>query len=267
MNKRNLRSTSAMTRRHWDFVSIGEDDAGGGASGGGGSDSGGGGNNQQGNSGTENNNGSTQNNNGSGFDPAAFWNEPEPSKDKGSPATGSADSGSSGDSGADFGKQLTERLNSLTFGAPVFNEAVVAELGEGKLDGVNNAIQSQLRQATQQSVVMAAQLMQKHQEVLLTKVKEMISGELGNRDNSATLEENFAIAKDPALRPMVEGVFNQALKLAGGDRKKAIASTREMLKYMGKTGARDMGIDTPPADPGDTMNDSARSLVDELLGR
>lgn len=258
-----------MSQRTWapDGPGVGGSDAGAGAS-----DSSGAANNSGGNSGGQNNPAATQDNAGTGFDPATFWNEPKPAG-SGSPSGGSADSNSAGGSQGQqteaqrYGQEFQQRLSGLDFGS-AFTPEIASQVAEGKFEGINKAIGDQLKSATQNSVIMAAQLMQKNNESLLSQVRNLIQESLGNRDNNATLAESFPIlAKDPALRPMVEGVFNQALKLANGDRIKAVASTQEMLKYMGKTGAGDLGISTPPPNPGDMSTDNSRSLVEELLGR
>jgi hypothetical protein len=102
----------------------------------------------------------------------------------------------------------------------------------------------------------------------MAMVQEAIQNALGNRDNNQSLIESFPSMRDPAMAPIINGVFQQSLKHSGGDRNKAIAMTRDMLKYMGKTATSDLGIEVPPNSREDSfMTDSSRSLVDELLGR
>lgn len=224
--------------------------------------------NSQGNSGGNGNNTGTQDNSSEKFDPAAFWNEPAaPATNSGSGGGTESGAGAAGDKPKDAGAEFAAQLDGLKFG-DAFTPAIAEQVAEGKFDGINQAIQGQLRDSSRQAVIMSAKLMQLHGDALMTRFEKMIDEKLGGRDNSQTLEKNFEMAKDPALRPMVEKVFDQAMRLANGDRVKAVETAKMMLGYMGTTGAKDMGITTPPSNAADTFsNAGAKSLVDELLGR
>lgn len=230
-----------------------------------------GGDNQGGNSGSGGNDSGQQNNSGNDFKPEAFWNEPKPAT-PGSPSGGSADSGGAGQGqqpdGASAGKDFAARVDALPF-ADVFTPDIVQQMSEGDLKGANQAIQTQLRDAARQSMVLSAQLIQQHVvPALQAQMKTMIQEALGTRDNSDTLLKEFPSAKDPAIRPMVQSVFDQAMRTAGGNREAAVKLTKDMLKYMGQTAASDMDINLPPANPADTFTSPNSSrLVDELLGR
>lgn len=233
--------------------------AGGGAGGTG--DSGAAGNNGTGNTGAGGTGEQNQNNGGTGFDPATFWNAPK--SEPADPNTVKTPS-----EGEKVGTEFATRLQALTFGDNVFKDEVVKALGEGNYDAANTAIQTQMRNGVQQSVLMSAQLIQKAMDAMRSEFAGMIDGNLGKRDDNAALIEAFPSAKDPALLPSIKGIFDQSMKLAGGDRAKAITSTREMLKYMGKTAGSDLGITTPPGQEGDISNqNAAKALVEELLGR
>ena len=152
---------------------------------------------------------------------------------------------------------------------PLFTKEIADQIANGNLDGVNAALKQKMQGVAQQSLIQSAQLLKMYGEKLQSQMEAMIEAKLGNRDNTSSLGESFTAYKDPAMKPVIDGVFAQAMKLSKGDRTAAIASTREMLKYMGKTGASDMGITIPPGGPGDDYGNSAgaKSLVDELLGR
>lgn len=235
-----------------------------------------GGNNGGGNSDSGANNAGSQNNAGTGFDAASFWNEPAPAAAASSPGnsteSGATGAGTQQSEGQRTGQEFAQRLTSLEFGA-VFTPEIAQQIAQGDLGTANAAIQGQLRKAAEHSVVMSAQLMQRYGENLKTEMvnqmRTMLNESFGNRDTEVALETNFPSAKDPAIRPVVQGIYQQALKLAKGDRVAAIASTKEMLKYMGKSAAPDLGLNNPPPSAGDSfgMTDSSRSLVEELLGR
>lgn len=136
------------------------------------------------------------------------------------------------------------------------------------MTGINKAISAQLVQATQQSVAMSAQIMKLVSEKIMGDVDARINGAFGNRDNVDSLAKSFPSYNDPGMKPVIDGVFNQAMSLSKGDREAAIKSTREMLRYMGKSGAQDLGISEAPSGSGDSFSSSrASALVDELLGR
>jgi hypothetical protein len=98
-------------------------------------------------------------------------------------------------------------------------------------------------------------------------VERRINAALGNKDNSEFLAQTFPQAKDPALAPMIQRVWDQALVNTKGDRQKAIQQTRGMLSAMGKEFAPD-DIRQPADDPTAGINTAAsKSLVASLLDR
>lgn len=261
MRRKGLMNSTAM--RHQGFMSIGEED------GTGGTDSGGGSNNQGGgNQGTGGNTAGTQDNAGQAFDPAKFWEEPAPPKTE-SPSGGSAGSGGGGGQQqqqvVDPAKDFSDRLAGVKF-SPAFNDATIKELGEGKVDGINTVIGQQLQQSLQQSVMYSAELIKRSQEHILGKIQEMMDGKLGSRDNTSALSDAFPTYKDPGMKPVIDGIFGQAMKVAGNDRGKALEFTKSMMRYMGSQGGADLGITTPPEDP-HGVTQGSKSLLDDLLGR
>lgn len=239
-----------------------------------------GGNNAGGNSGGDSANANSgENNAGQAPDYSQFWNSP-PSGGNSPPQGDSAggnqsgggtpqggDSQQQGNSGQEFGRELATRLSQTQF-APVFTDEVVTALDSGNLQAANEAIANVGRQAVQQAVVMTAEIMQRFGGTLLSRAEAMIKEQLGNRDNDATLMENFPqVAANPAIAPMVKMVFDQSLVNAGGDRQKAIQMTKDMLTLMTTNVGNELGLNTPPPAGGDGMTVGAKSLVADLLGR
>lgn len=206
-------------------------------------------------------------NSGQTFDGKSFWKMPESSGDKSS-SGGSADSSSSGSGNQVTPQQeIATRLQNLTY-PDVFTPEIGEQIGKGDLTGVNKAISQQLVQSTQQAVAMSAQIMKLVSEKIMSDVDSRINGAFGNRDNVQSLSKEFPSYNDPGMKPVIDGVFNQAMSLSKGDRDAAIKSTREMLRYMGKSGAQDLGITEAPGSQSDSFSSSrASALVDELLGR
>jgi len=228
----------------------------------GGGDSGAGGDNPGGNGAPANGESQGGDNPGQEFDAGAFWNEPEPEGGK-KPSEGDPNDS---DPGREIGQQIAAGIKDFKFD-PVFTQEVGEQLAEGKLDGANESFANMARASMQQSVVMSAKIMEHLGGQMMTQMKEMIDSRLGQEKNESTLIESFPSMKDPAMRPVVEGVFNQAMKHSGQDREKALQLTRNMLKAMGQTGKQDMGIEGPAPDPDSFMGDGPSQLVKDLLAR
>lgn len=206
------------------------------------------------------NNGGNQNNSSSSFDPSKFWADPNGGNNSGGGNQG-------GVNHEEAGKAFAAKLAGINYG-DAFNGDIMKQMAEGDIKGANDSFRGLLQNATQQSVMLTAELMQKNNDAMLDRVSKLLDDRLGGRDNDAALAENFPMAKDPALKPMVKGIFDQAMKLSKGDRAQAIESTKQMLKYMGTAGAADLGINNPPSSGSDNYTSAAAtSLIDELLGR
>lgn len=223
----------------------------------GGADSGGGGNNPPGNTDPATGTSATQDNPGQLPDPNAFWKTPEPSPDSGD---------QNSDPGVDLGKTIAEGIQGYT-PSDFFTREIGEQLAEGNMEGANQQFQKLSRDIMQQSVIQSAKIMQHLSQQLLGEVESRISQALGGEKDSQALESAFPSMKDPAVRPVINGVFRQAMQHTKGDRQAALDMTRGMLQAMGKAGSADFGIQTPARSPDDYMGDGPSSLVEELLGR
>lgn len=217
--------------------------------------------------------GGGENNAGQGFDYAGFWNEPSAEGGANRDSSGGGNGGQSnqqqpGGNGGNqsYGERLNAEIGGMRFDE-VFTRDVADQIADGNLEGANAGIQALGQQVLRQSVIMNAKLMQTFGNNIMEMMRGEIQAALGNRDNNESLLEAFPSAKDPAIRPMINGVFQQAMKHSGGDRSKAIALTRDMLKFMGNKAAGDFGLETPPGGREDFLGDGPSALVEELLGR
>lgn len=250
-----------------------EGEHGGGESGGQQQQTGGnsGGNNSGGNSGGEGGSGGNQNNSGNGFDAASFWQEPSPEGGQ-SPNSGSAGGNQSGggqqqQQPQNEGNAFAERLGNLKFGTDVFNPDAIKAMNEGGDTKPFNESMTQFgRQAVRESVVMAAQLMQRNNTMIEARMKEMMDERFGQRDSEAGLGQEFPSYNKPGMKPMIDGIFAQAMRLSKGDRTGAIAMTKEMLKHTTQTMSSDLGLGTPPGGAGDGLG-TQTNWEEELLGR
>jgi len=238
----------------------GSGDAGGGGSG----DSSQGGDNSGGNGAPANGDSGTGDNNGQSFDASSFWNEPTPSGDNQQQQQQQSQNDS--DPGREIGQQIAAGIKDYQF-KPVFTQEIGEQLAEGNLDGANESFTNMARESMQQSVVMSAKIMEHLGTQMMAQFQSMIDQRLGTEKDTEALSREFQSMSDPAMRPVVEGVFKQAMKHSGNDRDKAMQLTRNMLKAMGQTGKQDMGIDDPAPDPDSFLGDGPSQLVKELMER
>jgi hypothetical protein len=187
----------------------------------------------------------------------------------GTPAgTSNQTAGSEGN--GNFATDFATRLRGQTFGE-VFTADSIQGLETGDASALNQQLHTQMQTAMTQAVRFSAELMQEHGRQMVEQVEQMvqqgIQRALGNRDNVNTLESEFPeLYTDPAARPMVEQVFNQSLTHTGGDRKKAAAMAKDMIRIIaGRTA--DAGFVDRTAVPNGGMTAEAQSLVDDLMGR
>lgn len=236
---------------------------------GGGQSGNGGENNQGGNSGGQSGSGGNQNNGGAAFDPEAFWQEPSPEPARSPSHGGSAGSGDSGggQQQQNEGNAFAERLNNLAFAKEVFTpDAIKAMNDSGDSKAFNENMTTFGRQAVRESVVMAAQLMQKNNSMLESRFQEMLDERFGQRDAEGDLGKEFPSYTKPGMKPMIDGIFAQAMKITGSKRPAALAMTKEMLKHTTQSMSGDLGLNTPPGGAGDGLG-TQTNWEEELLGR
>lgn len=213
------------------------------------------------------------NNTGTGFDASAFWNGPAP--DANAAPSGESASGNSGESGtpgdgqrSDFATQLTERLDGLTFGDPIFNAEVAGQINEGNFDGVQERFTAMGRQIVRESMALQVQILRPFAEQLIEQMRGEVGQTFTNRDNNESLVTLFPAAKNPVMAKTIEPIYAQALKNAKGDRVKAVAQTKEMLRFMAGESASDLNIEIAPRGQGDRGGPTPNfNWLDELTGR
>lgn len=225
-----------------------------------------------GNSGSGGSADSGNNNNGQGFDANSFWQGQNQNADgagnPGSASEGESGSGTGGE-GGNFAEQLTSQLNGLSFGGPVLTAEIAQQINEGNFEGFQTALNTSMQTAVRHAMAMNVQILRPVVEQILQQVDGRINNAFGNRDNSNALEQEIPAARNPAVRPMVERVFNQALTNTKGDRALAVKQTKEMLSLMTQTMGGDLGLDVAPRGAGDSGRPSnpATNWLDELTGR
>lgn len=214
-------------------------------------------NNGQGNAqGFENQTG-TQDNNGQELDPNAFWNDPN--------AAGDGNSSHEEDlSGQHTGQQIVQDIQNFRI-EPLFSAETAQQISEGNFENVNTALNTAMQNTMRQTVALTARIMQDFEKSIQSQIQGSIKQNQTQQTDEQMLSENFSTYTNPAMKPMIRGVFNQALKHSGNDRDKAMRLTRSMLQTMGQTGSSDLGFQTPPAGPDDYQSEGPSSLVKDLL--
>lgn len=229
-----------------------------------------------GNSGSPMSGESDPNNTGNAFDPDAFWNGSAPSGQSApsgeSAVRGQGESGANGDSGegnrSGFAQQLQEQLNGLKFGDPIFDDQIAGEINEGNYSGVQQRLEAMGQQVVRQALAMQVQILRPFAEQLMEQVRNENKQTFEQRDNTESLERLFPAAKNPAMARMIQPIYDQALKNAGGDREKAVEQTKEMLRFAAGTSAGDLNLEIAPKGQGDRGSPTPDyNWLDDLTGR
>jgi hypothetical protein len=223
-------------------------------------------NNGGGDSGESQNGGQQSNNSGQSLDYSGFWQDPEAAQ---TPEPGSqTQQQSNQQQQPNLGQQLNQQITDFNVG-DIFTRDVAQQIADGDMSGVNQALVTMSQQVMRQGLAMNVQVMRQFGESFMAQMRQEMRDFMSSRDNESSLESAFpTIANDPGARQTVESVFNQSMKHTGGDRKKAIAMTKDMLGVMGKKLAPVMGFQNAPQSSEDSfMGEGPASLVAELLGR
>lgn len=221
-------------------------------------------NNQPGNSGVGESGDSSQHNSGQSFDPAAFWQDP--SNDGGASQQNQQQPGTQPtdqvDPNAEFGQQLLQEIGNYQPPA-VFDNEISTQIAEGNLDGINQRMASHAQHVMRQSMVFMSKIMQRMESQMDDRINSIVQSNSTQQSDTQLLTKEFPTYERPEMRPVITGVFQQSLKHTKGDRPKAVAMTRDMLKSMGQLG----GFGTPPSNPDDSPsnNTNSESLVQQLL--
>ncbi|WP_397536310.1 hypothetical protein [Roseateles sp.] len=229
----------------------------------------------EGNSGGTVSGDSNSNNTGESFDPAAFWNGPasaEGAASSGESAgNGSGESDTNGGGNANqtgFATQLTERLSGLTFGDPIFNAEVAEQINEGNFTGVQERFNAMGQQIVREALAMQVQILRPFAEQLMEQVRQETKQTFTSRDNKESLVTLFPAAKNPVMAQTIQPIYDQALRNANGDRAKAVAQTKEMLRFMAGESAADLNIEIAPRGQGDRGGPTPNfNWLDDLTGR
>jgi hypothetical protein len=178
---------------------------------------------------------------------ASFWGSPAGDGDSSSQRSGgdgkpAGQQENQNNGNENKGPTFKDRIGTIK-AENVMTTEVMEALGEGNAKPFHEAFNGAIRQANEQMFTMTVELMQTFGERLVAEMDSRMNTTHTNRDNNAFLEQHFPSAKDPKIRPLVDKVYQQALGNTKGNRDKAIAQTKEMLKLMSTVTAEDTGLD------------------------
>lgn len=231
-----------------------------------------GGNNTSGNSGGGGSDSQGENNDGQQFDPSTFWGSPSPSP---TPApsgesAGNQDGGTGNNDGGGGNLQetLTTQLANIQVGNLMTAE-IAQQINEGDFTGIQKAFNEGIQQAVRQSLSLNVQIMRPLADQIMAQVREEFGSTLNQRDNNDALIKDFPTAKNPQVRPIIQGIFDQALKNTKGDRALAVKQTKEMIRLTANLSADDLGINVAPRGSDDSGTPAIGNFnwLDELTGR
>lgn len=218
------------------------------------------------NSGNNGNTSDSGDNTGDDAELAAFWGgSPGDDGNNSDSSDGSDDSDSPGGTG-DTATELGAQLDALNFGQ-VFDPNVVTEINNGDFTNFNTRMNGMMQNVVRQSLLMNVQVMRQYGERLVSQMREEFSGTLDGRDDQAQLIRDFPAAANPLVAPMIQQVYGQALKNAGGDRAKAVAQTKKMIGLMARNTGADLGLNVAPRSENDAPPTPVTNWVDELMSR
>lgn len=223
----------------------------------------GGGDNQQVNPGDSSNPANESNNTGDDAELAAFWNGQTDANDGNSNPGGDGDDDSNQ---SDTATQLGEMLNGFN-PESLFTDEITSQINEGNFEGFNERFTNATRSMLRQSMTMNATLMRAYGDRLLSQVRDEMVAMFEGRDDQSQLTRDFPAAADPTVGPMIQSVFNQALKNANGDRSKAVTQTKKMISLMARRTGGDLNLNVAPRGPNDVPPTPVTDWLDELNAR
>jgi hypothetical protein len=200
-------------------------------------------------------------NTGQDFDFGAFWNQQK--QDDASDDSKKDEP----DEGAQLGQQLVSQIQGFK-ASDVFTQDALQKMTDGDLSPLNEGINKAVQMSMTQMLGITATLMQKFEQNLQSRFDSMVENRLEtsrtSQQDEQMLSKEFKAFSDPAVRPMIHGVFRQALQHSAGDRQKALKLTRGMLQTMGTVAKDDMGLSSL-RNPDDQLDEGPARLVQELL--
>lgn len=215
----------------------------------------------------------TDNNSGQDFDPATFWTGPSPSPTPAPSGESAGNQGGGSDTGQGGGGNLQEILTNQLANIQVgdlMTADIAQQINNGDFTGIQKAFNDGIQQAVRQSLSLNVQIMRPLADQIMAQVREEFGDTLNQRDNNDALVKDFPTAANPQVRPIIEGIFKQALKNTNNNRAEAVRQTKEMIRLTANLSADDLGVTVAPRGPDDSGAPKLPAnfnWLDELTGR
>ena len=129
---------------------------------------------------------------------------------------------------------------------------IISQIGEGNVEGFQKAAETMSQQILQTSQAMTMDLLSEFGTRFYDAIKRDFEGTLEKKDTNDFLVQQFPSAKNANFRPFVQSTFDQAMILHKGNRERAIAATKQMLRDFAEGAADD--IDYRPTEKQATAN-------------
>jgi glutamate/tyrosine decarboxylase-like PLP-dependent enzyme len=96
-------------------------------------------------------------------------------------------------------------------------------------------------------------MMNSFEQRMQDQMKQTTNQQLSMADARRALTASIPAASNPEFKPIIEGIFAQALKHHNGDTNKSVEMTRKFMQTMMTSSAADLGMAVaPPGTPGFT---------------
>lgn len=171
-----------------------------------------------------------------------YWDTPK--EDEAKPnepaATPAAES-----SEADPMKAINSMVDGLDFGEGIKpTEEMLAEMEKGDFSLFNTNLMEGQKKAAVANMQVTAKMLHSAMDQMKSMMTNLIATNTKVQSRTNAMLEGIPAAKDPSLRPMVEGMYAQSLARNKGDEAKAVAETNAFIKHFASQA--NSQLDTPP---------------------
>lgn len=141
-------------------------------------------------------------------------------------------------------QQVDEYFANLQWGPEVTADHFRAE--DGKPLPLNEVIRKGQEQTLRNAMGFFAESMQSMQQKFERLITEKLDSTFYERDGNAALESSIPEMNKPHLRPVLQGIYSQAMKHNKGDKAKSVQTVQAFLReFQGEVGG-DSDLTTPP---------------------
>jgi hypothetical protein len=140
------------------------------------------------------------------------------------------------------------------------------EMSQGNFTNFNQNLQNYGQSIARQTIQQVVPILKAVRDQIMNDVGTKVTGEFGSREDSAALIKAIPSAANPKVAPIVKPIFDQAMKVAKGDRTRAIEMTKTMLQMTNSTLVEDTSLGIAPRGAGDSTASNVNWL-EELTGR